>query len=43
MLYDVHHGMFMEAMQGKLASSQFDLGTPSNFAFWGDIRVLLVL
>ena len=25
MLYDVHHGMFMEAMQGKLASSQFDL------------------
>ena len=32
-LYDVDHGMVMEPMQGKLASSQFDFITPSNFAF----------
>ena len=25
-LYDEDHGMVMEPMQGKLASSQFDLG-----------------
>ena len=34
-LYDVDRGVVMEPMQGKLASSQFDLGTPSNFAFLG--------
>ena len=26
MLYDVHRGVVMEPMQGKLASSQFDVG-----------------
>ena len=30
-LYDVHRGMFMEPMQGKLHSSQFDLGNTELF------------
>ena len=34
-LCDVDHRVVMEPMQGKLASSQFDFGTPSNFAFLG--------
>ena len=32
-LYDVDCGMFMKPMQGKLASSQFDLGTLNYFSF----------
>ena len=30
-LYDVDHGVIMEPMQGKLASSQFDLGHTELF------------
>ena len=30
-LYDVHRGMVMEPMQGKLASSQFDFGHTDLF------------
>ena len=30
-LYDVDRGMVMEQMQGKLASSQFDLGYTEQF------------
>ena len=30
-LYDVDHGVFMETMQGKLASSQFDFGYTEQF------------
>ena len=30
-LYDEYRGMFMEPMQGKLASSQFDLGHTDLF------------
>ena len=30
-LYDVHCGVVMEAMQGKLASSQFDFGYTKQF------------
>ena len=30
-LYDLDHGMVMEPMQGKLASSQFDLGYTELF------------
>ena len=30
-LYDADHGMFMGPMQGKLASSQFDLGHTDLF------------
>ena len=30
-LYDVDHGVFMEPMQGKLASSQFDFGYTEQF------------
>ena len=30
-LYDEHHGMIMEPMQGKLVSSQFDLGHTDLF------------
>ena len=32
-LCDVDHGMVMEPMQGKLASSQFDLGYTELFCF----------
>ena len=32
-LYDVEHGIVMEPMKGKWASSRVDLGTPSYFAF----------
>ena len=35
--------MVMETLQVKMASSQFDFGYPSNFAFLGDISVLLIL
>ena len=31
MLYDEDRGMVMEPMQGKLASSQFDLGHTDRF------------
>ena len=30
-VYDADHGMVMEPMQGKLASSQFDLGHTDLF------------
>ena len=30
-LYDADHGMVMEPMEGKLASSQFDLGYTEQF------------
>ena len=32
-LYDVDRGVVIEPMQGKLASSQFDLGHPDLFCF----------
>ena len=31
-LYDVDHGIVMEPMQGKLASSQFDMGYTEQFS-----------
>ena len=34
-LYDVDRGMFMEPMQGKLASSQFDFGYTEQFCIPG--------
>ena len=33
-LYDADCGMVMEPMQGKLASSQFDLGHTGLFSFF---------
>ena len=34
-VYDVDRGMVMEPMQGKLASSQFDLGYTEQFCIPG--------
>ena len=34
-LYDVDHRVVMEAMQGKLASSQFDFGYTEQFCLPG--------
>ena len=34
-LYDVDRGVFMETMQGKLATSQFDFGYTEDFSFLG--------
>ena len=34
-LYDVDHEVFMEQMQGKLASSQFDFGYTEQFCIPG--------
>ena len=39
-LYDVDHGVFMEPMQGKLASSQFDFGYTEQFCIPGMTSVL---
>ena len=38
-LNDVDHGVFMEAMQEKLASSQFDFGYTELFCIPGVISV----
>ena len=47
-LYDVDRGVVMEAMQGKLASSQFDFGYTEQFCipgvtsgFFSSVTVLL--
>ena len=42
-VYDVEHGMAMDPMQGKSASSWVDLRYTNLLNFWGDISVLLVL
>ena len=38
-LYDVDRGVFMQPMQGKLASSQFDFGYSELFCIPGVISV----
>ena len=35
LLYDVYRGVFMEPMQGKLASSQFDFVYTEQFCILG--------
>ena len=39
-LYDVDHGVVMVPMQGKLSSSQFDLGYTEQFCIHGVTSVL---
>ena len=40
-LYDVDHGVVMESIQGKLASSQFDFGYNEQFCIPGVTSVFL--